>query len=1077
MSKIKLYTGKLFSFRLIILIIIALTSLFTNTAKSQTLPSGFSQVLVASGISNPTVMAFSPDGRIFVAQQSGELRIIKNGALLAQPFVSLSVNSSGERGLLGIAFDPAFTTNNYIYLYYTVSSATHNRISRFTANGDVVVPGSELVILDLDPLSSATNHNGGTMQFGPDGKLYVGIGENANGNNSQNLDTYHGKVIRINSNGTVPAGNPFTSGSNQRLRVWSYGLRNPYTLTFQPGTGRLFVNDVGAAMWEEINEATTGGLNFGWPTAEGNSTNPAFTNPIYTYMHGSSSGQGCAITGGTFFNPVSSNYPSTYTGKYFYIDYCGNWIDMLTLSGSTATRTNFASNIAGFPVSLVTGNDGNLYFLSRSNNSVYKITYSSGSAPLITSHPQSQTVAQGNPVTFNVTASGATPLTYQWRKNSVNISGANSSSYTISSVNTADAGTYSVVVSNSFGSTTSNNATLTVTAANQYPSAVINSPNNNSTYAAGTNISYTGSATDPEDGTLGAASFEWYVTFHHSTHTHPGPTASDGVTSGTFSIPNSGETAVNVFYRLYLVVTDSQGARDTAFIDILPRTTLITINTNPPNFQILLDGQPFNTPYQVASVEGMIRTIGINSPQMSGGNSYVFSSWSDGGAQSHNITTPVNDITYTATLTTSLRPPDNPANTVNGLEYSYYHGTWNVMPDFSQLTPVVTGNVLNFDLSPRTQNDYFGFEYTGYVYVPTSGVYTFYTSSDDGSNLYIGNTLVVNNDSAHALQERSGTIGLQAGKHSIKVQFFERAGQEILTVSYEGQGISKQPIPSSALYRISSGTQTYTLNPVADSYIRNGSYAAINYGTSTVLNSQRNSTSGLTQFIFLKFKITSFPANVTSAVLRLYGSMSSTSNYSALVEAHKVIGNNWQESTITWNNRPAVKAAVITSESVSGTTPQYYEWDLTQHVIDAKVNGSKYISLRLNNSGNTSNAAVFNSKEAAANKPQLVVIAGSILREPEQLSLELMEYSKSENDFGIEIYPNPASNIVNISMPHQEQMVYVELYNSKSSLLNGKPYSLTDNLRINVENLPGGMYFIRLYNDTMSEWRKIIISK
>ena len=360
---------------------VVLVALFTfsnlllfNTAQCQTLPTGFKQVLVTNGITNPTVMAFSPDGRLFVAQQTGQLRVIKNGVLLAQPFISLTVNSTGERGLLGIAFDPAFATNHFIYLYYTLSSAANNRVSRFTANGDVAVAGSEVVILNLDPLSSATNHNGGTLAFGPDGKLYIGVGENANSANAQTLNNYLGKVLRINSDGSVPAGNPFT-GAGAQQRIWGYGFRNPYTLTFQPGSGRLFVNDVGQNTWEEINSAIVGGGNYGWPYAEGTSSNPAYRNPVYSYSHGTAIGQGCAITGGTFFNPVSTNYPSSYIGKYFFIDYCGNWIDALTLSSSTATRANFASNIAGSPVSIVTGPDGNLYFLSRANSAVYKITY------------------------------------------------------------------------------------------------------------------------------------------------------------------------------------------------------------------------------------------------------------------------------------------------------------------------------------------------------------------------------------------------------------------------------------------------------------------------------------------------------------------------------------------------------------------------------------------------------------------------------------------------------------------------------------------------------------------------------
>ena len=613
--------------------------------KSQTFTQpGFNQVLVANGISNPTVMEFAPDGRLFVAQQNGALRIIENGVLLATPAITLSVNSSGERGLLGIAFDPDFNNNHFIYLYYTLSSAANNRISRFTVNGNTIAASSESVVLNLDPLSSATNHNGGTIQFGPDGKLYVGVGENANPNNAQNLDTYHGKILRINSDGSVPAGNPFPSGSAQRQRLWEYGMRNPYTLSIQPGTGRIFVNDVGQNTWEEVNDCTAGGLNYGWPTAEGMSSNPAFTNPIYTYQHGSGVGFGCAITGGTFFNPTSTNYPAQYTGRYFFLDFCNNWIDQLTLSGSTATRSNFASSIAGSPVDMSTGPDGNLYFLSRANSAVYKITFTGSSAPVITNQPQSITVSEGNQASFSVTATGTPPLSYQWRKNSVNISGATNSSYTIPAVVAGDAGNYSVVVSNSAGSVTSNNASLTVTPANQLPTATINSPGAGATYAGGDVINFSGSGTDPEDGTLGAAAFEWYVMFHHDAHTHPGPTAPDGVTSGSFSIPNSGETASNVFYRLYLVVTDAQGAKDTSFTDILPRTSTITLNTNPQGLQVTLDGQPFTAPLTVTSVEGILRTIGAPSPQ----GIYTFSNWSHGGNATQTFATPVTDAIYTA---------------------------------------------------------------------------------------------------------------------------------------------------------------------------------------------------------------------------------------------------------------------------------------------------------------------------------------------------------------------------------------------------------------------------------------------
>ncbi|MBL7877839.1 MAG: PQQ-dependent sugar dehydrogenase, partial [Cyclobacteriaceae bacterium] len=308
-------------------------------------------------------MAFAADGRIFVAQQTGALRVIKNGTLLATPFVSLTVNSSGERGLIGVALDPDFTTNNFIYLYYTTNTAPiHNRIVRYTANGDVAMAGSEQLILDLDNLTGATNHNGGALGFGLDGKLYVAIGDNATGSNAQNLDTYHGKLLRINKDGSAPTDNPFYSvgASEQRKRVWAYGLRNPYTLSVQPVTGKIYVNDVGQSAVEEINDATQGGRNFGWPTAEGNSSNPAFTNPVFSYNHSGPAPTGCAITGGTFFNPAFTNYPASYIGNFFYQDYCSNWIYSLDLSGTPST-TLFASNVGGSSVSLTTGRDGNLY--------------------------------------------------------------------------------------------------------------------------------------------------------------------------------------------------------------------------------------------------------------------------------------------------------------------------------------------------------------------------------------------------------------------------------------------------------------------------------------------------------------------------------------------------------------------------------------------------------------------------------------------------------------------------------------------------------------------------------------------
>jgi glucose/arabinose dehydrogenase len=634
---------------------------FSLWAEGQTYPSGFSQATVATGISNPTVMAFAPDGRVFVAQQGGQLRVIKDDVLLPNPFVALTVNSSGERGLIGIALDPDFTNNHFIYLYYTVPAPLHNRISRFTAAGDVALAGSEVTVLDLDPLS-ATNHNGGALAFGPDGKLYVAIGDNATGSNSQSLDTYHGKILRINSDGSVPAGNPFVGGSAQRQRVWAYGLRNPYTMGFQPATGKLFVNDVGQSSWEEINDATAGGLNFGWPAAEGFSANPSFTNPVYAYGRGSADGVGCAITGGSFFNPSATNYPGSYYGKYFFLDYCSRWINFIDPDQVPAVRAPFATNISGAPVEIKVGTDGNLYYLSRSLGALVRITYNNTTTPFITTHPGNQSIMEGLTAEFSVNAVGSQPFTYQWQKDNQDINGAINQTLSILNVDTPDQGEYRVTVTNAAGSATSNAATLSVIPVNDFPIAEILTPVDSSNYSAGTTVTFSGTANDIEDGPLPPGAYAWRIHFHHDMHVHDQPDIT-GITNGTFDIPNQGETSDNVWYRIFLIVSDSEGLQDVDSVDLFPRKTTLSLTTNPPGLQLTLDDQPFDTPGSVVSVEGMLRSIAVVSPQVLAEVEYEFESWSHGGDASQTITTPVDDVTYTANFSIvvgSEAPNSNP---------------------------------------------------------------------------------------------------------------------------------------------------------------------------------------------------------------------------------------------------------------------------------------------------------------------------------------------------------------------------------------------------------------------------------
>ena len=355
---------------------LSLSLIGVSSVQAAALPPGFTEMRfggVDASIANPTAMAFAPDGRLFVCTQTGSLRVIKNGVLLATPFLSVPVNFFGERGLLGLAFDPNFEINQFVYIYYTTAALPiHNRVSRFTASGDVAVPGSEAVIFDLDNLSTATNHNGGALHFGPDGRLYVAAGDNASAANAQTLSNLLGKLLRIDTSGSIPADNPFFSQAAGRNRaIWVMGLRNPFTFSFQPGTGRVFINDVGQNTWEEINDGIAG-ANYGWPNCEGNCspTNPAYADPVFQYVH---DGATCAVTGGAFYNPAIQVFPLQYRGKYFFADYCAGWIRML--DPATRTASEFGSGISS-PVDLQVGPDGALYYLQQgSGGQVWRISF------------------------------------------------------------------------------------------------------------------------------------------------------------------------------------------------------------------------------------------------------------------------------------------------------------------------------------------------------------------------------------------------------------------------------------------------------------------------------------------------------------------------------------------------------------------------------------------------------------------------------------------------------------------------------------------------------------------------------
>ena len=605
------------------------------------LPEGFEDNLVANGLSNPTSMTIADDGRIFVTQQTGELRVIANGALVSTPVLSLSVDSTSERGLLGVALDPDFETNNYIYVYFTVaSSPKRNRISRFTLNGNTVVAGSGQVIFDL-PTLSAGNHNGGAIHFGADGKLYVATGDNAVSANSQSLTTTLGKILRINPDGSIPTDNPFynTQTGNNRA-IWAYGLRNPYTFAFQPGTDVMYINDVGQSSFEEINEGAAG-ANFGWPEEEGEANNPEFVDPIHAYSHEAGS---AAITGGVFYNPATQQFPSDFTGDYFFADFLQDFIRVY--DSTTDTATDFATGIAGGTVDLDVDNGGSLFYLSRSAGAVRRIAFTSSVVPMIQDDPDDVTAFAGTTVQFTVTATGAPTLQYQWQRNNVNIEGATSSTLTLNGVTTDDSGdTFRCIVTNNDGTATSEAATLTVNP-NELPVGTIDLPTDGTTYQAGQTINFSGSGTDTEDGTLAASAFKWRVDFHKGNQVTNLVPDQTGVTSGNFVIPATGDKSVDVFYQIVLTVTDSRGASNTVTRDLLPETVEITVNANYPGLEVRVDGTPVTAAFD--AVVGMPLQLTATASQTVSGVTYEFLHWEGSALSTLNITTPDTDTTYTA---------------------------------------------------------------------------------------------------------------------------------------------------------------------------------------------------------------------------------------------------------------------------------------------------------------------------------------------------------------------------------------------------------------------------------------------
>lgn len=729
----------------------------TEAQGVSTMPSGFTESVVLSGLANPTAVRFAPDGRIFVAEKRGVVKVFDS---LTDPspdvFADLNVNVHNfwDRGLLGLALDPGFPAEPYVYVMYTYdhvlgSSAAaprwgtpgvysdpcptppgatadgcvvSGRVSRLQASGNTMT-GQEQVLVE-DWCQQYPSHSVGSVEFGQDGALYASGGDGASFNfvdygqdgspvnpcgdppgavgtpltpptaqggalRSQDLLTagdpvsLDGTVIRVDrATGAGVAGNPLAASSDPNARrIISYGLRNPFRITDRPGTDEIWVGDVGWNDWEEINVIPSAGQmqNFGWPCYEGAgrqsgydsanlsmcenlyATSGAVTAPYHAYHHnnrvvpnetcpiGSSSVAGLQFE----FAATQHSYPSEYDDALFFADYSRDciWVMPKGADGKPAPGLvrSFVAGAAN-PVNLQVGPGGDLFYIDFDGGTIRRIQYqSSNQAPVAVATATPTSGSAPLTVAFDGTASSdpdpGDAITHAW---DLDGDGAFDDSTTAQPSYTYTAsGTYTASLRVTDGAGLTASDTVVISVGNTAPTATITTPAAGTTWSVGDVISFSGSGTDAQDGNLPASALSWELVMQHcpsNCHSHTIQSFT-GVSGGSFTAPDHEYPS---YLELRLTATDSSGLQDTRSIRLDPRTVVLTFQTNPGGMSLTVGSSTTKASFTRTVIVGSTNTISAPSPQNKGSKSYVFLSWSDGGARTHNVTAPATSRTYTA---------------------------------------------------------------------------------------------------------------------------------------------------------------------------------------------------------------------------------------------------------------------------------------------------------------------------------------------------------------------------------------------------------------------------------------------
>lgn len=765
------------------------------------LPTGFvMEEFFIDGLAQPTDLKIAPDGRIFIAEKTGTIRIIENGQLLDQPFYTVSTQSPNERGLVGIALDPNFDLNGYVYMMYSLPIDNQNIVARVTSSGYTAIPGSEIELIRFDRMWSAF-HNGGGMVFDQSGKLIIGTGDGTGYTTAQDMESTLGKILRINTDGSIPTDNPFyTENTGIYRSIAAYGVRNPYTMAVSKVSGRIFFNDVGNLDFEEIN-AYIPGKNYGWYPIEGmlnGGTSPGsnYQDPIHAYDHEDGK---CAVVGASFYEPETPQFPAGYNGKYFFMDLCNGTLSYLDPNSYEVTV--FGSGLVPAYNNLEVSPDGSLYLINVVEGNLAKISYVGVDAPpLISEQPASQVVAVNENVRFSVEASGE-DLDFRWFKNGTLIQPVGTSSITLNNVQLVDDQTQiSVTVSNQNGSVNSNIAGLTVVDGSRPRIQFQHVP---TSYAAGDTIPFSALVSDPDQQEMLPQSLTWEIDFHHNEHAHPAFTPTTGIDSGFYVVERFGEVDTNVFFRIHLKAQDSTGLTAEKFIDVLPEKITMLVTTQPEGVEVNIDGSKETTNFPLRSVKSLNRTIQAPPYMVIGDSLYQFSQWEDGQdtlirvfeAQNDTISILYQGVEAYAAGIPSLgnlavfEDTGSVRQYYSSLEVSQIRENWDVLNPF-------------FDVKPPFPTDYWSAQWTGAIHPPVTGLYTFYLFHDGKVSLFLEDSLLLDNSlSAHDVQEDTIQVWLNGGEHlDLRLEYDHHEYVARVQLDWSFSIIDRYTIPFSKFY-------------------------------------------------------------------------------------------------------------------------------------------------------------------------------------------------------------------------------------------------------------------------------------